>query len=88
MTLKNNTPFTRDELTTYLNSQLIETRVLFAGNMTKQPGFIGKNWRIADNLNNTDYIVNNTFFLGTYPGLTKEMFAYTESVLKEFLNKY
>jgi CDP-4-dehydro-6-deoxyglucose reductase, E1 len=88
VTLKEGTPFTRDELTTYLNSKLIETRVLFAGNMTKQPGFIGKNWRIADHLNNTDYIMNNTFFLGTYPGLSKEMFLYTEVVLEEFLDKY
>lgn len=88
VTLTEGTPFIRDELTTYLNSKLIETRVLFAGNMTKQPGFIGKNWRIADHLNNTDYIMSNTFFLGTYPGLTKEMFSYTENVLEEFLSKY
>jgi CDP-6-deoxy-D-xylo-4-hexulose-3-dehydrase len=56
--------------------------------MTKQPGFIGKNWRIAEHLNNTDYIMNNTFFLGTYPGLTIEMFQYTEEMLDEFLTKY
>ena len=85
VTLKDGTPFTRDELTGHLNKKLIETRNLFAGNMTKQPGFVGKNWRIADHLSNTDYIMNNTFFLGTYPGLTKEMFNYAESVLDEFL---
>ncbi len=56
--------------------------------MTKQPGFIGKNWRIADQLNNTDYIMNNTFFLGTYPGLTREMFEYSESVLDAFVKDY
>lgn len=88
VTLKKRIPFTRDEITEYFNTKLIETRVLFAGNMTKQPGFIGKNWRIADHLNNTDYIMNNTFFLGIYPGLTKEMFSYTESILEEFLEKY
>ena len=85
VTLKEGTPFTRDELTTHLNNNLIETRNLFAGNITKQPGFIDKNWRIADNLDNTDYIMNNTFFLGTYPGLTKEMFQYVEVVLGEFI---
>lgn len=84
VTLKNGVPFTRDEITQYLNNNLIETRNLFAGNMTKQPGFINKNWRIADHLNNTDYIMNNTFFLGTYPGLTKEMFDYTQRMLEEF----
>ena len=85
VTLKEGTPFTRDELTTYLNGQLIETRNLFAGNITKQPGFMNKDWRIAEHLKNTDYIMNNTFFLGTYPGLTKEMFKYTEQVIDDFI---
>jgi len=85
VTLKKRAPFTRDELTGFLNTKLIETRNLFAGNITKQPGFMKKNWRIADNLKNTNLIMNNTFFLGTYPGLTKEMFDYTEGVLEEFL---
>jgi len=79
-------PFKRDEITAHLNAKLIETRNLFAGNITKQPGFIGKNWRIADHLTNTDYIMNNTFFLGTYPGLTKDMFNYVEGVLNDFIS--
>ena len=83
---KKNALFNRDELTSHFNAKLIETRNLFAGNMTKQPGFINKEWRIADNLTNTDYIMNNTFFLGTYPGLTKEMFDYAEGILDEFIN--
>src|SRR5450759_79062 len=85
VTLKEGTPFTRDELTAHLNANLIETRNLFAGNITKQPGFINKNFRIADHLNNTDYIMNNSFFLGTCPGLTKEMFTYSEQMLDSFL---
>lgn len=85
VTIKENAPFSRDEITLHLNNNLIETRNLFAGNITKQPGFMYKNWRIAGNLNNTDYIMNNTFFLGTYPGLTKEMFEYVESVLDRFI---
>ncbi len=88
VTLKEDTPFQRAELTRQLNSKLIETRNFFAGNITKQPAFVDKNWRIADHLNNTNYIMNNTFFLGTYPGLTKEMFNYAENVLDEFINKY
>jgi len=88
VTLKENAPFKRDELTGHLNAKLIETRNLFAGNITKQPGFMGKNWRLADHLNNTDYIMNNTFFLGTYPGLTQEMFAYVEGVLATFVANY
>lgn len=88
VTLRENTPFTRDELTRYLNERLIETRVLFAGNMTKQPAFSKKKFRIAEHLDRTDYIMNNTFFLGTYPGLTKDMFDYITLVLEEFLEKY
>ena len=86
VTIKENAPFKRDELTGHLNAKLIETRNLFAGNITKQPGFINKNWHIADNLNNTDYIMNNTFFLGTYPGLTREMFDYAEGIIDDFIN--
>lgn len=85
VTLKEGAPFTREEITQYLNNNLIETRNLFAGNITKQPGFINKNWRVSDHLHNTDYIMNNTFFLGTYPGLTKEMFDYTDGIINEFL---
>jgi len=88
VTLKETTPFKRDELTGFLNSKLVETRNLFAGNMTKQPGFMNRNYRIAEHLNNTDYIMNNTFFLGTYPGLTKEMFNYAEEVLASFVSNY
>lgn len=88
VTLKPEAPFKRDDITSYLNSKLIETRNLFAGNMVKQPGFMNREWRIADNLDVTDNIMNNTFFLGTYPGLTDEMFAYVEEVLDEFISPF
>lgn len=88
VTIKDEAPFKRDELTGYFNAKLIETRNLFAGNMTKQPGFINKEWRIAEHLKNTDFIMNNTFFLGTYPGLTVEMFDYAKKVLKEFVEPF
>ncbi|MFZ4413438.1 MAG: DegT/DnrJ/EryC1/StrS family aminotransferase, partial [Bacteroidales bacterium] len=86
VTLKENCPFKRDELTRFLSEKLIETRNLFAGNIIKQPAFVDKNWRRADHLENTDYIMNNTFFLGTYPGLKPEMFDYTEKVLADFIS--
>jgi len=87
LTLTDNCPFTRDEITKYFDENLIETRNLFAGNIIKQPAFIHKNKRIVDHLKNTDYIMNNTFFLGTYPGLTKEMFVYVESILDTFIKR-
>lgn len=86
VSVKDVAPFTRDEITSYLNNKLIETRNLFAGNMTKQPGFMNKQMRIANHLKNTDFVMNHTFFLGTYPGLTEEMFSYAEEVLKEFID--
>ena len=85
VTMKDDAPFTRQELTGELSAKLIETRNLFGGNITKQPGFMGKDWRIAESLDNTDYIMNNTFFLGTYPGLTEEMFDYAEEVLDNYI---
>jgi len=87
ITIKDDAPFKRDELTKYLNDNLIETRNLFAGNMVRQPAFIGKNFRVPDHLNNSDYIMNNTFFLGTYPGNTSEKLNYIESILDSFMNK-
>lgn len=87
VTIKEAAPFKRDQFTTHLNNKLIETRNLFAGNITKQPGFMGKEWRIADHLDNTDLIMNNTFFLGTYPGLTQAMFDYVEGVVDDLCGR-
>ena len=85
VTIKENCSFKREELTSYLDNKGIETRNLFAGNLTKQPGFMNKNFRIADHLQNTDYIMSNTFFLGTYPGLTHDMLNYIDQSIEEFI---
>ncbi|MDA3835750.1 MAG: lipopolysaccharide biosynthesis protein RfbH, partial [Spirochaetales bacterium] len=86
VTVKSEAPFTRDELTEELNAKLIETRNLFGGNLTRQPAFMGRPSRIADHLSTTDNIMNNTFFLGTYPGLTAEMFDSIEFILDGFVS--
>lgn len=85
VTLKPDCPFTREELTVFFNDHSIETRTLFAGNITRQPAFMYKECRIPDPLEITDYIMNNTFFLGTFPGLSSQMIDYTGSILDEFL---
>lgn len=85
VTLKEGIHFTRDEITQHLNANLIETRNLFAGNITKQPGFLNQQWRTSGLLTNTDYIMDNTFFLGTYPGLTRDMFDYAEKMIELFI---
>lgn len=88
ITLKENIPFKRDDITRYLNDNLIETRNLFAGNMVRQPAFINQNYRIAESLNNSDYIMNNTFFLGTFPGNDDIKLNYIEEVLDNYLSKF
>jgi CDP-6-deoxy-D-xylo-4-hexulose-3-dehydrase len=88
VTIRKDAPFTRDQITAYFSDNLIETRNLFAGNIVKQPAFMDKNFRIAQNLENTDYIMNNTFFMGTYPGLTDDKFKYIESVLDKFILQF
>src|SRR3989339_1704611 len=87
VSVKEDAPFKRDQIAKYLNDNLIETRNLFGGNIVRQPAFIGKDFRIAEHLNNSDYIMNNTFFLGTYPGITREKLDYFESTLDNFIRK-
>lgn len=85
VSVKRECPFSRDDLTRHLNHNLIETRNLFGGNLTRQPAFVGKQWRLADHLENTDFVMGNTFFLGTYPGLREEMFQYAEKTIAQFM---
>ncbi|MFT3902308.1 MAG: lipopolysaccharide biosynthesis protein RfbH [Niabella sp.] len=87
VTVKKEAPFGRDELTRYFAQNKVETRNLFAGNMVKQPAFVNRPQRIADHLDNTDFVMNNTFFLGTYPGLAEGMFTYAASVLDTFIKE-
>ena len=87
LTIKPNAGFNRIDLLKFLDSRKIGTRLLFAGNATRQPYF--KNYaiehRIVGDLANTDTIMNNTFWIGVYPGLTREMLDYVIGSFKEFL---
>ena len=78
-------PFSRTELTSYLERRLVETRNLFAGNLLRQPAYSAIKHRVAESLTNTDSIMDRTFFLGTYPGLSKEMIGYSLSSIDEFV---
>lgn len=86
MTLRENLNFKRNELTQFLNDNKIHTRNLFAGNILKQPAFMDIDYRLVGNLNNTDYIMDNSFFIGVYPGITEEHINYVESVVAEFIS--
>lgn len=85
VTIKSEAGFSRNELAAYLNSHHVETRNLFAGNLLKQPAYLNIPHRVVSDLGNTDTIMNNTFFLGTYPGLTDEQIGYTLKTIEEFL---
>lgn len=90
LTIKPETKFSREDILLFLNNKKIGTRLLFGGNITKQPYFKSYNikHRIVGGLVNTDLIMNNTFWIGVYPGLSKEMLDYIIKTFNEFLNKY
>lgn len=85
ITLKKGIGFSRKEIVDYLEKNKIGTRMLFAGNITKQPYFENINYRISGNLKNTDYAMENTFWIGVYPGITKEMADYIIRKFDQFL---
>ena len=84
ITVKENKRFSRSELTMYLEKNMIMTRLLFAGNVTKQPAYKDIECRIIGDLKNTDYIMNNTFFIGVYPGINDEQIRYIAKVFEDF----
>lgn len=73
LTVKENSPVSRDEIIKHLSNNRIDTRLLFGGNLLKQPAFQGTPRRIISNLENSDHVMNNTFWIGVWPGLTKDM---------------
>lgn len=82
-------PFTRLELVEWLEEHKIGTRNLFAGNLLKHPAYIGrKDIKIVGPLTNSDKIMNNGFWIGVYPGITKVMVKYVLSVFDTFLLRY
>jgi CDP-6-deoxy-D-xylo-4-hexulose-3-dehydrase len=85
ITLKENCPVTRLDLLTYLDQNKVGTRLLFAGNLTRQPYMIGANYRISGDLTNTDNVMNNTFWIGVQPSLSREMLEFAASKIESYL---
>jgi CDP-6-deoxy-D-xylo-4-hexulose-3-dehydrase len=85
ITLKENCPVNRTDLLTYLDQQKIGSRMLFAGNLTCQPCMVDKVFRVSGELINTNIIMNNTFWLGVYPGITEEMLEFVAAKIESFL---
>ncbi len=91
--VEENAGFTRNELTGFLESRKIQTRNLFAGNLIKHPAFdemrrTGEGYRVVGELKNTDFIMNNGFWIGVYPGMTNDMLGWMIQSIKEFCTEH
>lgn len=90
--VKDDAGFTRNELTGWLESRRIQTRNLFAGNLIKHPAFdemrkTGEGYRVVGELKMTDFVMNNGFWIGVYPGMSEEMIEWMVQSIREFVNK-
>lgn len=90
ISVKEGTSFTRDEIVQYLEENNIQTRMLFAGNLIMHPCFDKmrkqqKGYRQVGDLYNTNYVMNNSFWIGVYPGMTQEMLDYMIKCIKNFV---
>ncbi|MBO6116984.1 MAG: lipopolysaccharide biosynthesis protein RfbH [Bacteroidales bacterium] len=91
ITVDDTADFSRNDLTSYLEERKIQTRNLFAGNLTCHPSFENyvkdEDYRVIGDLNVTNRIMNRTFWVGVYPGMTQEKLQYMIDTIKEFVNK-
>ena len=85
ITLRDNVKMERATLLQALEDKRIGTRLLFAGNLTKQPYMRGLNWRISGDLTNSDIVMHRTFWIGLQPALSADMLAYSASTIKDLL---
>ena len=88
ITIKNECTFSRQDIIQFLSESHIDTRVAFGGNITKQPYFKNRNYRVSGNLTNSDTIMNQSFWTGVYPGLTEEMLEYTTNQIEKFIKTH
>jgi hypothetical protein len=85
--LRENNKYNRNDLINYLNNNKIGTRLLFSGNLIKQPYMKDVNFRVHEHLKNTDFVMNNTFWVGLYPGLSLKHLEYTVNKLKDYFRR-
>jgi CDP-6-deoxy-D-xylo-4-hexulose-3-dehydrase len=79
-----NAPFTRNDLVRHLEEKRIGTRLLFGGNLVRQPAYKGLKYRVVGELSNSDRVMQSVFWVGVFPGLTEEMLAYMASTIRAF----
>lgn len=84
LTVRPSAPFRRDDIVRHLNDQKIGTRLLFGGNLIRQPYMQGRTYRVHGELTNSDRIMNDTFWIGVYPGLGAPALDYVVTTIREF----
>jgi CDP-6-deoxy-D-xylo-4-hexulose-3-dehydrase len=84
LTLRDGAPFARDELVRHLNEKRIGTRLLFGGNLTRQPYMKGRDFRVHGDLANSDKVMKDSFWIGVYPGLTQGHIGYMAEAVTAF----
>ena len=87
ISLRRNCKFNRNDFVKYLNENKIGTRLLFSGNLTKQPYMKDLAYKVNRHLNNTDFVMENTFWIGLYPGLSLKHLDYVISKFKNYFKK-
>jgi len=87
ITVRPEAPFTRNDLVRYLESRRIATRLLFGGNMTRQPAYRNVQFRVVGDLANTDIVMRQTFWVGVYPGLSDAMLTHIIDGIKSFIRE-
>lgn len=88
ITLKEAAPFAKNELVNYLEEHKVATRMLFGGNIIRQPAYSRREYRIVNHLTNTDLVMNNGFWIGVYPGIDSARQKYVFSLFEMFMSKY
>lgn len=83
--VRENSPVSRNELTAYLDQNKVGTRLLFAGNLTRQPYMAKVDYRISGDLTNSDIVMNNVFWVGIQPALTREMLEFVATKIEAYL---
>ncbi len=88
ISVRENPKFSRDDIVKYLNENRVATRLMFGGNLVRQPAYKDKEFKIDDSIENADFVMKNTFWIGVYPGITDDMIEYIDSVFESFLSQF
>ena len=87
LAIRTEAPFSRDALIRHLDQHKISTRLLFGGNLTRQPAYKDLPYRKIGDLRNSDFVMNQVFWIGLYPGLTEPMLDYVIENFKSFRSR-